>query len=308
MTHFDLDKEHLMSAQATAATLSRPSFTPINPTPEQLEGVAFSRPRPRELQHALTHEQLDFFWANGYVSLPGLFTHDEAMAWQEASDRIYRDKLVDPMNVRYDFAEIKDADGNATDENILWKIDPFHDLDPSFRRAVFDRRILDALASIYDGREPRLFKDKLIYKPPHTHGNGLHQDYNWWQGYCTSLISVAVSIDPATEENGCTVVYPRDPREGYIGELGTFEHKIADSVDPDAAVKNIAKPGDVLLFHCFTPHEAGPNTTDHVRRQMFLTYNDSADGEHYFSHREHYFEYYKQGHYKEEDRDRVFFE
>ncbi|HAI14453.1 MAG TPA: hypothetical protein DCM28_22300 [Phycisphaerales bacterium] len=296
-----------MSSTATATAL-RPTFAPINPTLQQLEGVAFARPRPRDLKFGLTADQIEFFWANGYVSLPGLFRHDEALAWQDAADRIYHDKLADPFNARYDFATVKDDQGKDTDEQILWKIDPFYDLDIVFRRAVFDRRILDALASIYGGREPRLFKDKLIYKPPHTHGNGLHQDYNWWQGYCTSLISVAVSIDPATEDNGCTVVYPRDPRDGYIGELGTFEHKIADAVDPAAAVKNIAKPGDVLLFHCFTPHEAGPNKTDHVRRQMFLTYNDSADGEHYFSHRDHYLEYYKQGHFSDEVRDKVYFE
>ena len=122
---------------------------------------------------------------------------------------------------------------------------------------VRDRRICDALASIYDGREPRLFKDKLIYKPPHSRKHGLHQDYNWWQG--------------------CMLTAP--------AQFGTLSRELSD---PSMAVQHIAQPGDALMFHCFTPHEAGPNRSDRYRRQVFLTYNDSADGEHYQAHLEHH--------------------
>lgn len=269
----------------TASDTTR-RFPVFAPTDEQRAGPAFARPRPLALAHALTEDQLDCFWSQGYVNLPGLFSEQEGEAFQEAAGRVYRDSRVDPKNHRYDFA----AQGDGM--SVLWKIDPFFDLDDVFRKAVFDRRILDALASIYEGREPRLFKDKLICKPPHTHGNGLHQDYNWWQGYPTSLISVTVSIDAATEANGCTVVYPRPPHGGFCGTPGSFDNgetlQADASIDSARAVRNITRPGDVLIFHCFTPHEAGPNTTDTLRRQMFLTYNDSADGEHYFSHGEHY--------------------
>ena len=270
------------------AALSRcfPAFTP---TDEERQGPALMPSPARQHEHGLTQDQLAQFWEQGYVSLPGLFSADEAKQMSDAADELYNAPAVDPFNTRYDFAK-KD------ETSVLWKIDPFFDLHPVFRSAVFDRRILDALASIYDGREPRLFKDKLIYKPPHSHGNGLHQDYNWWQGYPTSLISVSVSIDPGTEANGCTVVYPRDPRRGFVGQAGSFNNQKAleadDSVTPQNAVKNLASPGDALLFHCFTPHEAGANTTDQFRRQLFLSYNDTADGEHYFAHAEHYRQYF----------------
>ena len=36
-----------------------------------------------------------------------------------------------------------------------------------------DRRIMDRLSSIYNGYESVLFKDKLIFKPADSHGNGL---------------------------------------------------------------------------------------------------------------------------------------
>ncbi len=264
-------------------TLPR-TFPAFEPTDQQRRGPAFARPRPRTLAHPLTEDQLGFFWEHGFIALPGLFTPSEAKRFQDEAWRIYNDPRVSPDNQRYDFTRPDEANQGPS---VLWKIDPFHDLSPLFTGMVSDRRLLDALASIYGGREPRLFKDKLIYKPPGTHGNGLHQDYNWWQGYPTSLISVSISIDAATEENGCTRVYP-GYKKGLLTEPGQFQYTPRETVDVDRGLKNIAKPGDVLLFHCFAPHEAGPNRTDAFRRQVFLTYNDAADGEHYREHYEHF--------------------
>lgn len=290
-------------------TASKYRFPAFTTTPEERQGPAMAKAKALPHEFGLSQEQIDFFWQHGYVSLPGTFNATEAKAISDAADLIYNDsERVDPFNTRYNFAKVlgKEQDekqGEKQDkekdkgQDLLWKIDPFFDLHPVLRKCVFDRRILDPLASLYEGREPRLFKDKLIYKPPHTHGNGLHQDYNWWQGYPTSLISVTVSIDATNEDNGCTVVYPRDPRLGFMGEKGSFNNDKIFAGDPsytkENAVKNITQPGDVLLFHCFTLHEAGANTTDRFRRQMFLSYNDSVDGEYYFSHGEHYRQYYK---------------
>ena len=51
------------------------------------------------------------------------------------------------------------------------------------RNLARDPRITDAVASPYDGYPPRLFKDKLIIRPPGSQGSDRHQDYNWWHGF-----------------------------------------------------------------------------------------------------------------------------
>lgn len=263
-----------------STTTNSRQFHPFEPTPEQHKGIAFARPHKRTLEHGLSQEQLDSFWKNGFISLPGLFSENEAEAFQNEAELLYNDPHVNENNMRYDFSKGKT-------EPILWKIDPFHDRSDLFKSMVVDRRICDVLASIYEGREPRLFKDKLIYKPPHTKGNGLHQDYTWWQGFPISLISVAISVDAANEDNGCTMVYPGFEK-GLLEEPGTFDFLSRDKIDESRQVKNVTKPGDVLFFHCYAPHEAGANNTDGFRRQIFLTYNDAADGEHYKEHYEHF--------------------
>ena len=61
-----------------------------------------------------------------------------------------------------------------------WEIAPFINASPLLATVVADRRLMDRLASIYDGDKGVLFKDKLIFKPADSHGNGGHQDCNWW--------------------------------------------------------------------------------------------------------------------------------
>src|SRR5690606_9260858 len=99
-------------------------FPAFHATPEQQQGPAFTRPRPRKLQHPLSPEQLNFFWTTGYISLPGLFTPDEAREFQSEADRLYREATNDKNNLRYGFAKIEDRPDDGT--RILWKIDPFH--------------------------------------------------------------------------------------------------------------------------------------------------------------------------------------
>lgn len=170
-----------------------------------------------------------------------------------------------------------------------WKIDPFVSISPLFSALVRDRRIMDRLACLYDGYEAVLFKDKLIFKPPDSHGNGLHQDYNWWQGFPHSLLTVSVALDASTKENGCTELWTGH-HQGFLHEPGSLDKT---QIDPErlaneARVYVELEPGDIAIFTCFTPHAAAANTSDSARRMLFLSYNDSRDGEHYAAHYEHF--------------------
>ena len=128
-------------------------------------------------------------------------------------------------------------------------------------------------------------------KPPGSHGNIIHQDYNWWQGFPTSCISIAIAIDAADRENGCTKFWPGTHKHGFLHEPGSFTGRIAEHYTTDEPYYLITEPGDVALFHCYTVHASDDNNSNKTRHQIFLSYNDSADGEHYQAHREHYLQY-----------------
>lgn len=265
---------------------------------DQGEDWVASRSSRKPLRYGLSPSELSRFAEQGFVVKPGLLA-DLAGEIDRQADRLLglADICVEG-NLRFDTTGGEDPR--------VWKIDPFVDLDRFWSQLTRDRRIADALASIYDGREPRLMKDKLIYKPPHSRGNGLHQDYTWWQGLPQSAISVCIAVDRTTEENGATVFYPGLHRNGLLhpeGELTMLKRETVVEVEP---VMVCAEPGDVVFFGGFTPHEAGPNRTDGFRRQIFLSYNDSADGEWRAAHYDHFFSYRTRGK-SEEERSQLFF-
>jgi 2-aminoethylphosphonate dioxygenase len=243
------------------------------------ESSAFARPKPRELKHPLTDAQLAQYRELGFVILPGLYNAQEVAAMQAEAQRLYdRTELHDRNNLRMEY---------DLELNKPWKIDPFVDISETFAHLVRHPRLVDALSSIYDGYAPRLFKDKLIYKPPHSKGSGMHQDYTWWQGFPTSLLSVAIALDFNDEASGCTELFP-DPKKGLMTQAGTLQLLPESMVDLTKGVKFVASPGDVAIFNCFAPHRAASNNSERFRRQIFLSFNDSRDGEFYQAHYEHF--------------------
>lgn len=270
--------------------------TPARSLNEKLSWVAEQAAR-KPLSHPLSDAELAQYREQGFVVKRGLLADLAEELQQRADDLLAMDELKVDGNLRLEM---------TAEPPVIWKIDPFTDLHPFWSRVTRDRRICDALASIYEGREPRLLKDKLIYKPPHTHGNPLHQDYTWWQGLPTSAISVCIAIDYTTIDNGATTLYPGKHHNGLMnppGELVMLDRKEVEGVEPEVVC---AEPGDVIFFGCFTPHEAGPNNTDGFRRQIFLSYNDSADGEWRAAHYDHFFSYRLRG-MAEEDKKKKFY-
>jgi hypothetical protein len=231
---------------------------------------------------ALTPVERAEFERSGYLRLAGRFAFGEVEAWRAECDRLLGlSDRIHPDNLRVEMAGGR-----------VWKFDPLVDISPVFAALARDPRITAPLASLYGGRAPMLFKDKLIYKPPGSHGNGLHQDWNWWQGFPTSLITVTIAIDGGTRENGCTEVFAGHDR-GFLTAPGRLEYLTPEVVDLDSVRHFESEPGDFALFHCFTPHRAGENRSSAARRQLFLTYGDSADGDLYQAHYRHMWDYRK---------------
>ena len=234
------------------------------------------------------------YHADGFVNLPGLIDPDTIRRIADAIDELPRRcaHLISPDNIRIEYRGEQ-----------VWKWDPVIDICPEIAALTRDPRILEQLRAIYGGRDGRLFKDKAIIKPAGTGGNGLHQDYTYWQGFPTSLLTVTVAIDGGTRANGCTEIYPGMHRDGLLhpaGYLGDLDEAVVAGRQPQYFESH---PGDVAVFHCFTPHRAGVNASARARRQLFLTYCDARDGDHYAAHYRHMLDY-RTRHLPEADRAR----
>jgi ectoine hydroxylase-related dioxygenase (phytanoyl-CoA dioxygenase family) len=211
----------------------------------------------------------------GFVVARGLFDPADMRDARAEADRLLRDheQLKNVRNMRCRWQN-NVFTGQCTFETF----DPVIDLSPVCDRLAHDPRLLDLLATLY-GEPARLFKDKLIYKPPGVKGYGLHQDWIAWPGFPRSFLTVLIPFDPSDRDNGCTVVYPGYHRSGVLSEPDGQYHELpAETVDEARAVPLVLEPGDVAVFGGFTPHRSDPNVSDRWRRQLYLSYNALSDG------------------------------
>jgi len=240
----------------------------------------------------LTYEQLESYKEKGYLVLRGVFSEQEARVLQTECDKLLTmEAYTAPTNVRAGHKGY--VDGTTAIE----RLDPVHDISAVFADLVKDERILTPLRDIYLD-EPKLFKDKLIFKLPGANGYSMHQDASWWQGFpVEGLISVMVAIDGATVVNGGLELFP-----GYHhrlrttpGEQRNLNEEEISEIDLSTGEIVETNPGDVILFHSFTPHQSGPNTSDRSRKQLFLTYSSANGGDLYKAHYQHYKRYSLKG-------------
>ncbi|MDF2721718.1 MAG: hypothetical protein K0Q59_1393 [Paenibacillus sp.] len=236
----------------------------------------------------LTYEQLDSYNQNGFLVLRQVFTPEEAAVWRHECDRLLSlSEYVEPNNIRVAYRTW------ANGESVIEKFDPVNDVSPVFHALVRDERILSPLRDIYLD-EPLLFKDKLIYKLPGNAGYTMHQDAAWWQGFpIEGLISVMVAVDGATEINGGLELFPgyHDRLRSTPGKLRNMNAEEIAEIDKSKGMIVETQPGDLILFHSLTPHQSGTNNAEVSRRQLYLTYSPSRNGNLYKAHYQHYYRY-----------------
>lgn len=211
---------------------------------------------------------------DGFLIRRGLFgPHEIGRLAEEADALLRRTDLIDKLNLRCRFQS------DCTEGECLFEtFDPVIDIAPRCAKIALDERLSGILDDIY-GEEACLFKDKLIFKPAGALGCGLHQDFIAWPGFPRSFLTVLVPIDPATEENGCTEVFPGRHRQGCLSpEDGEYHELASDVVEESRGVRLVLDPGDVAMFGAFVPHRAAPNRSNSWRRQLYLSYNATSDG------------------------------
>ncbi|HEX4608387.1 MAG TPA: phytanoyl-CoA dioxygenase family protein [Urbifossiella sp.] len=211
---------------------------------------------------------------DGFLVVRGVFSPVEMAVAAMEADRLYgRDDLKDTNNIRCRW-----KDHAATGACLFECFDPVNDISPVCDQIARDPRLVDIVSALY-GEPARLFKDKLIFKPPGAHGYDLHQDYIGWPGFPKSFVTAAVAVDPCAKDNGATEVFPGYHQRGYLSpEDGDYHPMPAGVVDETAGVVLELEPGDVAFFGCFVPHQSAANRSAGWRRLLYLSYNADSDG------------------------------
>lgn len=196
---------------------------------------------------ALTEEQLEHFYREGYVVVPGLVPRDAV------------DKVLD--------AAPKEAtDGGRWTARVFDHFDTAKDA--VLHQLLVQPGIVEAASQIF-GNAPRIWYGMLAVVPARG-GNGLpwHQD-NQYTRILGGALNTFVALSPITPENAGLWVAPRSHWHGT--QLSKTNASTAPGhreavVEPEGGIPLPAmSPGDVCIFDRNTYHRSLTNATDRHR-------------------------------------------
>ena len=231
---------------------------------------AHAEPLPSEAA-PLGPAACEAFRADGFVVISGML--DRALV-----DRVTRwtmDLAAAPelpgRQMVYGEASLIDPE-----RRLVQRIENFCPFHAGFRDLLEEGPLIAAAAQLF-GEPAVMFKDKINFKMPGGHGFKAHQDQAaGWDRYAPIFVTVLVTLDATTIENGCLEMVAGKHKEGLLGaEWNPLDHGDLDYKPLPTA------PGDVVLFDSYAPHSSEPNNTDKPRRLLFFTYNLAEYGDHF---------------------------
>lgn len=224
----------------------------------------------------LDASQMNAFQANGFVVIPSLYTGAEM---QQVSDWL---------------DDLGNADGSDTKTATYFEASPITGKTVLVRaeyllgehnESMTDLLLKDSATKILTqllNDTPVLFKEKANYKLPGCRSDLLHQDQAaGWGTYSDYFVTMLIAVDENRLDNAA--VSFRNAND-HIHKLRGPEWEVLSEEEPPFKSESEyqvveAQPGDVVFFDCYVPHGSPANTSSAARRNLYLTFNRSADGD-----------------------------
>jgi hypothetical protein len=221
----------------------------------------------------LPSETLAHFDRLGWAVAPGFFNATEVAQMSHwIDDLLARPEVPGAHWVYHQPSQLEPS------RSLVQRIEnfcPFHDgMDALARRSRLTRAMEQAL-----GGPVHLFKEKINFKESGGAGFELHQDQQaGWSAYAPLFITVMISIDPASEANGCLEVAEVDQRLDRL--IADEWRPITEAEATDFVLRPLPTgPGDVAFFDSYFPHASKANLSSTPRRVVFFTYNRTLHGD-----------------------------
>ncbi|MGB1547544.1 MAG: phytanoyl-CoA dioxygenase family protein [Alphaproteobacteria bacterium] len=217
----------------------------------------------------------DVFQRDGFVIVRHLFDTEEMRRIEAWTNEVVAMPEVPGKHMVY-YEESPEEPG----KRMLQRIENFASYHEGFWELFNGPKMLGRVSELL-GEPAVLFKDKINFKLPGGGGFKLHQDQQaGWGVYADLFVTMLISIDETTLENGCLELALGHHAEGLIGS----EWKPLDAEDMAREglqlVPFASQPGDAAIFDSFVPHQSKPNHTKKPRRVLYVTYNKASAGDH----------------------------
>ncbi len=214
----------------------------------------------------------DRFHRDGFIVVPGLLSAGEMRRVTTWVDELESFPQVPGKSMFY-------YEDSVTDpaRRVLSRVEYFADFHERLGALMRGRELIERISELF-GEPAVLFKEKVNFKMSGGQGFEPHQDMQaGWRDYGDLQITAMISVDPATEDNGCLEVAAGHHKRGLIGEL--WKPMTEEQLAGIAFDKVPTQPGDAVFFDSFAPHRSAPNLSDRRRRILYISYGRAADGD-----------------------------
>lgn len=224
----------------------------------------------------LTHEQIEFFHREGYLSLPAITTTYEVAQLCNIYDHLFEIKAGRDQGDHLDLTTTDEDDGEPALPQIL---------NPSKYAPTLTDTLLranaEAIARQLLGSDATFRFDHAIRKPARSGAaTPWHQDEAYSDpAMAYNEISIWIPLQEATLENGCMWFVPRSHTDDVLTHhpIGNDPRIVGLEVDAPAALMANAvacplPPGGATIHHCKTLHYTGPNGSSEPRRAYILAF------------------------------------
>ena len=224
----------------------------------------------------LSQEQKTDFQKRGFIVLKNYFDTDvidQLSTWLDELSQKAPDEGSEAKY--YEKSPISDEDLLVRAEYLLGE----HNQEKT--DLLLNETTLSCLEELF-GEPPVLFKEKANYKLPGCRPDKLHQDQAaGWNAYTDFFISMAIVVDENRKDNAAISFMCSG---NYDKSLMSDEWTPLTMDDPpyqpeDEYMLLEAQPGDVVFFDSYVPHGSPANTSEHKRRNIYLTFNKASDGD-----------------------------
>lgn len=213
------------------------------------------------------------FESRGWATAPGFFDATETARLRQYVREL--GELPEKPGAHMIYRESSLLDSAS---NVLQRVEDFCPHHSGLDTLIRKGRLMRAVEELLD--EPAfLFKDKINFKASGGAGFEAHQDQQaGWSRYAPLFITALVTIDRATEENGCLQVADSPRLTELIGR--EWAPLTPEELRGLSFTSLPTEPGDVVFFDSFVVHQSQANLSPHGRRVLYVTYNKAADGDH----------------------------
>ena len=225
---------------------------------------------------ALDEGMIEQFRELGFIAVNHAFTETEVEDAKQGLADLIMGRVEGFDGVSFEpSAKARLSELGLTERELaVRKLMHFTSWDERLNRLADHPKLTPVLEKLLSDREPKLFQDMALLKPPHGREKPWHQDKAYFDVDVNEpVVGVWIALDEATIANGCMHIVPGSHRDGPVVHFKRRDWQICDT---EMVGKKVAacplKPGGLLLFDGLLQHGTPHNHSGQRRRALQYHY------------------------------------